>query len=372
MLDENNGRFCITPEYPNGTYAYFATFDSTAASDGIFKNFKKPKFPYLIGDRFNSKPNKFNFSRLSNQEDFDINISNSIRNTYPLAVNKDFSGYDYFTESYKFINQDSNIDFVTKGSVNSVGITSGGINYQVNDKVIFDKNIDNSLQAKAKVTRIKGSISEISVSKEKISDVTFFSDRNFENGFVGIASTSLNLQNGVTVNIGGLSTTRSELLGSYKIGISSTRLILSQGIGNAGATGIVTFFDVQGDLKNIRTNDRFKVGLSTEIVKVLEVDTLSSRIRVLRPIEAVGVSHTQSTILEEIPRVLTFSSGIETSFLVNPDKEIYFNPSNSIGTSHSNPDNETGIGVTITINNPGVGPSTRLIPRGSIFLPKHG
>ena len=37
--------------------------------------------------------------------------------------------------------------------------------------------------------------------------------------------------------------------GSYKIGISSTRLILSQGIGTAGATGIVTFFDVQGDLK---------------------------------------------------------------------------------------------------------------------------
>ena len=22
-LDEHNGRFCVTPEYPNGTYAYF-------------------------------------------------------------------------------------------------------------------------------------------------------------------------------------------------------------------------------------------------------------------------------------------------------------------------------------------------------------
>ena len=67
-LDENNGRFCVTPEYPNGTYAYFATFDNTAASDGIFKNFKKPKFPYLIGDAYNSKPNKFNFLRSSSQE----------------------------------------------------------------------------------------------------------------------------------------------------------------------------------------------------------------------------------------------------------------------------------------------------------------
>ena len=99
---------------------------------------------------------------------------------------------------------------------------------------------------------------------------------------------------------------------------------------------------------------------------------MSSRIRVLRPVEAVGVSHTQSTILEEIPRVFTFSSGIETSFPVREDKELYFNPSDSIGTSHSNPEFETGIGVTITINNPGAGPTTRLIPRGSIFIPKHG
>ena len=370
ILDENNGRFCVTPEYPNGTYAYFSTFDSTAASDGIFKNFKKPKFPYLIGDKYNSRPNRFNFSRVSNQIDFDINKSNSIRNVYPLSLNKDFSGYDYLTESYKFVNQDSNIDYVTKGGVNSVGITSGGINYKVNDRIVFDPNVDSSFEARGKVKKLKGSISGISVSTETISGVKFYRDVGAT--FVGIASTSLNLQNNVIVNVGGLSTTKSDLLGSYSIGISSTRLILSQGIGTAGATGIVTFFNVEGNLERIRTNDRFKVGLSTETVKVLEVDTLSSRIRVLRPVEAVGVSHTQSTILEEIPRVFTFSSGIKTSFTAREDKELYFNPSNSIGTSHSDPDNETGIGNTITINNPGAGPTTRLIPRGSIFIPQHG
>ena len=332
-MDENNGRFCITPEYPNGTYAYFATFDSTAASDGIFKNFKKPKFPYLIGDKFNSKPIKFNFSRLSNQEDFDINTSNAVRNTYPIAVNKDFSGYDYFTESYKFVNQDSNIDFVTKGGVNSIGITSGGINYQVNDKIVFDKNINYSSQARSKVTRVKGSISEISVAKESISDITFVEDNA---SFVGIASTSLNLQNNVRVNVSGLSTTREDLVDSYIIGISSNRLILSQGIGTAGATGIVTFFNVEGNLDNIRTNDRYQVGVSTEIVKILEVDNLSSRIRVLRSVEAVGVSHTQSTILEEIPRVFNFlrrsgrdfNIGITSNFRPIKEREIYFNPSN--------------------------------------------
>ncbi len=35
-LDSANGRWCVTPEYPNGTYAYFMTLDSTLA----------PAYPY--------------------------------------------------------------------------------------------------------------------------------------------------------------------------------------------------------------------------------------------------------------------------------------------------------------------------------------
>jgi len=38
-LDTNNGRFCITPEYPNGTYAYFVTIDETLT----------PVYPYTLG-----------------------------------------------------------------------------------------------------------------------------------------------------------------------------------------------------------------------------------------------------------------------------------------------------------------------------------
>lgn len=41
-LDEHNGRFCITPEYPNGTYAYFVTIDANAY----------PVFPYVIGPQY--------------------------------------------------------------------------------------------------------------------------------------------------------------------------------------------------------------------------------------------------------------------------------------------------------------------------------
>ena len=54
------------------------------------------------------------------------------------------------------------------------------------------------------------------------------------------------------------------------------------------------------------------------------------------------------------------------------NREIYFNPSNSIGTSHSNPDNETGIGNTITINNPGAGDIYKNDSKRINILTKHG
>lgn len=45
-LDRYNGRTCVTPEFPNGTYAYF----STIAADGT------PLFPYNIGRQFYGSP----------------------------------------------------------------------------------------------------------------------------------------------------------------------------------------------------------------------------------------------------------------------------------------------------------------------------
>ena len=41
-LDSHNGRFAITPEYQDGTYAYFLTVDEN--------NVDNTKFPYIIGN----------------------------------------------------------------------------------------------------------------------------------------------------------------------------------------------------------------------------------------------------------------------------------------------------------------------------------
>ena len=41
-LDVHNGRFCVTPEYPNGIYCYFATVDANWNS----------AYPYVVGPTF--------------------------------------------------------------------------------------------------------------------------------------------------------------------------------------------------------------------------------------------------------------------------------------------------------------------------------
>ena len=53
-LDESNGRFCVTPEFPNGTYAYFVSI----AADGT------PVYPYNIGRSYHGTPSGGNVTSI--------------------------------------------------------------------------------------------------------------------------------------------------------------------------------------------------------------------------------------------------------------------------------------------------------------------
>ena len=57
-LDINNGRFCVTPEYPQGTYAYFITIDAT----------NTPVYPYILGENFYSLPVRSNYESKVTQQ----------------------------------------------------------------------------------------------------------------------------------------------------------------------------------------------------------------------------------------------------------------------------------------------------------------
>jgi hypothetical protein len=76
-LDEHNGRFCITPEYPLGTYAYFCTVDSNHNS----------AYPYVVGPTFYGIRNVIKVTTITEP----VTIYNSI----PSAIsNANFKSID--------------------------------------------------------------------------------------------------------------------------------------------------------------------------------------------------------------------------------------------------------------------------------------
>ena len=60
-LDRYNGRFCVTPEYPNGTYCYFTTITGTTGN---------PAYPYFIGSEFYGEADAVNWNGNGLQKNF--------------------------------------------------------------------------------------------------------------------------------------------------------------------------------------------------------------------------------------------------------------------------------------------------------------
>jgi hypothetical protein len=369
VLDKNNGRFCVTPEYPNGTYAYFATINnSDADSSGPFSGYKLPIFPYLIGNNFNSRPNEFNFKKVSNQIDFDLNQTSFSRNTNPYNLIRNGSSYSYL-ELPNLLNQTADIKYASPGSIEKINTISGGSGYKIGDNLVFDNEGTEGYNASAEVERISGkSVNSISVATTSISNVEFYPTTS-QGTFLVFSENPHNFTNTDLIVVSGLNTTSSLIEGSYRIGVTTNTIALTAGIGSTATTGIVTYFSVAGNLNypNIREND--VLGIGTEKVKVLNVDARSSRIRVLRAVNGtVGSSHSVTNVLYENSRKLIINAGFRSQYDYKVNREIYFNPIDAVGLGTTS---GIGIGVTLIFSNPGTGITEIFIPTKSIYISNH-
>ena len=211
-LDQYNGRFCKTPEYPDGTYAYFVTIDSSDA--GI------PQFPYILGGAFNSLPDSWNLSQGATQEniptdvvryrvpfvevDIDVerqpNQESDVLTTenegWPIIFEIQDSNqdgiidaleqqellemteeatlqiYDYFPKVSAESKVDIDIETVTQfetAQIDGFVIENPGQSYQVNDTIFFDNEGTGGFGASAIIDSIKG-VAVTSYSKEIIND----------------------------------------------------------------------------------------------------------------------------------------------------------------------------------------------------------
>ncbi|MDB4343787.1 YHYH protein [Schleiferiaceae bacterium] len=368
-LDKHNGRFCVTPDYPNGIYAYFATIENVNSSSGPFEGFRSPKFPYLIGNSFNSEPISFNFKLSSNHDEYDIEKDGWFRNTKPYRLYSNPSGYDYIYNSSKIKNQSLDITNTSVGTVESIKIVNKGDNFKIGDKLVFDNTQTSGSGASAEISRIDGKkVVSISATSTSFDNTEFFPDSLGR--ILAFTQSPHNLPNKDLVSVSGASESFNDIQGTFNINVRPDNFVLSLGIGATSVTGLTTYFYVSGilDFPRIRPNDI--IGIKTEKLKVLNIDKKSGRIRVSREHGGtIGTSYSNSEILTEDPRKLSFNVGFaKTTKQFKLNEEYYFEPSEAVGTGITD---TIGAGKTVVFSVPGVGGTQVFIPSQSIYIPNH-
>jgi len=356
-LDVHNGRYCVTPEFPDGVYAYFCTIDVQF----------KPKFPYILGNFYKSSPIKFNFDKNSNQDVFDINQENLIRNTGPYKLLSNTSNYNYLTNPNSIKNQSSKVVSVLSGSVNFVDVISPGVDYKIGDKVIIETaENDTGFGASAEISELLGKDVESIVTETKIFDNVEFENSNIINSTIAITDSPHDLLDGDFITIKKFDLDDIFLEETfYKINVVSTTLTLNTDV-NVGM-GTINYFNVDGNLNYpfVIENDVFIIG--DEEILVLSVDLDSRRIKTLRGHNSTPITqHFKNDILEEKTRKFYFDKILDKNYKIN--REYYFDPEETVGVGTTS---GIGIGTTLFFSNPGVGITQVFVPTRSLYLRNH-
>jgi hypothetical protein len=353
-LDEYNGRFGKTPEFPQGTYAYFSTVEINPFDFSSLVG----RFPYFIGNYYRS-----NFNQLQNlllNQSFDFNSSNLVRNTLPYKVSDLFAKNDFITESNKIQRQKIVIESINSGDLTGFNIITPGDNYKVSDRVIFDNNLDeDETSIIARVSEISGKeIEKITTEVNKYEEsVLTWVDNNKVRVTI---QPNHDLENNDRVVISDVPESLSKLSGQYKIGISTfvSRLLFE--LGESSVTGIVTDIVLTTIPTTVSVGSSIKI--DTEMLSVLGVYENLNTLRVLRG--GVGISHTEFSEIYFVPDSFTIFNEIE-NFDSRLNDKIFFNPSNSVGVG-TTPGNTYELNYYV-----GKTKISTSVPIQSIYIPNH-
>jgi hypothetical protein len=350
-LDPSNGRYCVTPEFPNGVYAYFATSVIDA------NNNKVGSFPYFIGDRYKSK---FISENKTLDQTIDFNNSSLVRNTFPYKVGDQYADNDFLIESNEIVNQTVVVESVTSSSVEEIEIINSGDNYNVGDNIVFNNDGTEGGGLKAEVSQVKGEeVTNITTNTLTYNNACFTWNNN---GTVSIKILPKHdLSNLDYVNISGFSTSLSTLNGFYQIGVTSYTSTLLQAIPEYQFTGFITDISVSTIPPNLSIGS--SIGIGTETLSVLNIFDNQKILRVRRG--TTGTSHTIGKVLYYNPDTLTINKKVDY-FKSDNNKIVYFNPFSALGIGST-----PGISNTVVYNIGVSTDNTVSIPTQSIYLPNH-
>jgi hypothetical protein len=349
-LDEHNGRYCVTPEFPNGVYAYFAGISSTGNME--------PKFPYFIGNSYRSTPEALDRETSINQK-IDFNNSDLVRNTFPYKSADKFTK-TFFVESDDIVSQSAVVEAVTQGDVESIEIIKSGDNYKVGDSLIFDDTGTNGNGLSAIIETVEGpSLSTIETTYTEYSGIKF----TWQDSKKVLAhfDTPHLFEVGDNIEVSGLTTDIQSLQGTHSVGITTESTILYKEVAANGTAGIITdIFVGRTSLISVGSS----IGIGTESLAVINKFDDRNILRVRRGV--VGTAHTLSTEVKLNPTILTLP--VETdNFDSQIDEIVYFNPRQALGIGS---DGNTGIAHTTWVS-VGETASNVSVPAQSIYLPNH-
>ena len=356
-LDEHNGRFAVTPDFPNGVYAYYTTVENSDTLNPLdpFDNTRRPVFPYVVGDTYNSTPIEFNIANDSVQ-DIDINELNLIRNTDPHNINE----YQFVTNSNKNTTTNSKILSIKSDSLDKVEVIDSGREFNVNDALTFDNKNTKGFGAIGKVTKVTGpTLSTITSTITDFEDVIFSSTNNL---VTGITTLPHGLANNTYARVLGISTTtHSAFEDTPRITVESVRSSLSEAMLSIGLTTQVSFSDGFGANK-FTVNDIVRI--DSEQLKVYGYDSFFNQYKLFRAQNGtVAAAHTYGTPIERMERKFTYPITKKFYDSTEEDFSTFFDATSVVGVGLTF---GVGIGVTISVND-----VDKFIPTRSIFIENH-
>ncbi len=358
-LDEYNGRFAVTPEYPYGVYAYYITVSDNPVTNPLspFTNRREPIFPYIVGDTYNSKLLQYNNKFTSTQDYFPEDL---LRNTEKYNL-EEYSGVAASAKKKVSI---AKIKNTQKGSVDSVKIVEGGSNYNVGDKLTFDNSNTDGFGSFGKVTELVGVAATVVTSTVKINKrIELFAKGKT---VTGIVTTGIHdYVTGIPIQISGISSTAfSGLEGTFPIKVNFVR----SGLGTSLlASGLTTTIPLRDDIDIFDNNDLVQV--DDEQMRVISHDRLNQKITLLRAQNGTtGAAHTDRAEIYRRENKFTYEIDrpIVTATPIN--ESLFFDATKNIGAGLTS---GVGIGSTVSFIGAGNISTTTFIPIKSIRLPGH-
>ena len=359
-LDVHNGRFCKTPEFPNGIYAYFAGVTTSNVVNKLV-----PSYPYFVGNTFKSKLDEDN---LYLDQSFDFNNSNLVRNVFPYKLADRNADYDFIDEGYESFPQRTFVTAVSRGSIERINILSGGRNYKVGDKVNFNETETGGSGLSVEVSELVGKdITTIETNLDQYPSSVFVWDSQFqvsayfEHGF--------DVNNNENVLVSGLTTSITNLKGTHRAGISSDTVGLAATMTAHTTNGGITediFVDQLADVSigsSIAIHSNDGSAIVDETVRVL--NNYGNGVIKVKRFGNTGVAHTLGSEVNLIPDRIKIQAKTP-SFKSSRSKLVYFNADNAVGFGTTT---NGAIEKTITIG--GVDNLIQ-IPTRAIYVPNHG